>query len=76
MVLSRNILDKWESSLFFASPLYAYLMPLIRKGKVTVIRRAVAGAAVWEGSAVEFGWRIRNVFREIGCVLDRMCNTV
>lgn len=53
-----------------------YLTPLIRKGKVTVIRRAVAGAAVWEGSALEFGWRIRNVFREIGCVLDRMCNTV
>lgn len=22
------------------------------------------------------GWRIRNVFRKIGCVLDRICNTV
>lgn len=75
-MLNRNILDKWEFSLFFTSPLSEYVVPLIRKEKVTVIRRAVARAVVWEGSAVEFGWRIRNVFREIGCVLDRMCNTV
>lgn len=53
-----------------------YLMPLTRKEKVTVISIAVARAVVWEGSAVEFGWRIRNVFRKIGCVLDRMCSTV
>lgn len=52
------------------------LMPLLRKEKVTVISIAVALAVVWEGPAVEFGWRIRNVFRKIGCVLDRMCNTV
>lgn len=47
------------------------------RNKVTVRGRAVIQAAVWKRSAVDLGGRgIRNVFRKIGCVFDRLCDTV